>query len=88
MPYRVEISPAAGRDLRGLSAQIRGRLEPIIIALAEEPRPHGVRKIRAEERAYRIRLGEYRVIYDIYDRERLVVILQVVRRAEGTYRRV
>jgi len=87
VPYRVEISPAAGRDLRRLPAAIRKKLEPTVLALADEPRPDGVRKIRGQERSYRVRQGDYRVIYDIDDDERLVVILHVDRRSESTYRR-
>ncbi|MGH2457685.1 MAG: type II toxin-antitoxin system RelE family toxin [Chloroflexota bacterium] len=88
MPYRVEISPSAGKDLRRLPAVSRKRLEPAIMALADEPRPDGVRKIRGEEQAYRIRQGDYRIIYDIYDDVSLVVILRVDRRSESTYRRI
>lgn len=87
MPYRVEIAPAAGRDLRRFPPQVRGRLEPEILALRDEPRPHGVRKIQGEERAYRIRVGNYRVVYEVYENEKLVVILRVVRRSESSYRK-
>lgn len=86
MPYRVEVSPVAARELRRLPPQVRVRLEPTILALAQEPRPYGTRKIRGIEQAHRIRVGEYRIVYDIYDEGRLVVILHVGRRTEGTYR--
>jgi len=45
-----------------------------------------VRKIEGAERAYRVRVGDYRVVYEIYDKERLVLIIQVARRTEATYR--
>lgn len=86
--YRVEIAPAAGRDLRSLPRQAQVRIEPVILALAEVPRPHSVRKIQGEQSAYRIRLGPYRVIYEVHDRDRLVVVLRVTRRSESTYRDV
>jgi len=54
--------------------------------VANEPRPHGVRKIEGSERAYRIMVGNYRVVYEIYDDEKLVLILQLARRTETTYR--
>ena len=88
MPYRTEISPAAGRDLRRLPKPIRDRLEPFILALADEPRPHGVRKVRGTEATYRIRAGDYRIAYDIDDRQQLVVVLHVGRRTETRYRRL
>jgi len=88
--YRVEISPAADRDLEKLKSRIRmqdfERLRNAVRSLAEEPRPQGVRKIRGAEKAYRIRVGNYRVVYDVYDSDNLVLILQVARRSETTYR--
>ena len=88
--YRLEVSPAAGRDLERLKGRIRRqefeRLRIAIRGLVDEPRPHGVRKIKGAERAYRIRAGNYRVVYEIYDNENLVLLLQVARRTETTYR--
>ena len=88
--YRLEVSPSADRDLQRLKQRIRRqdfeRLRTAVRSLANEPRPHGVRKIKGAERAYRIRAGNYRVVYEIYDDENLVLILQVARRTETTYR--
>ena len=88
--YRVEISPAADRDLEKLKSRIRmqdfERLRNAVRSLAEEPRPRGVRKIRGTENAYRIRVSNYRVVYDVYDSDNLVLILQVARRSETTCR--
>jgi mRNA interferase RelE/StbE len=88
--YRVEISPAADRDLEKLKSRIRvqdfERLRNAVRTLAENPRPQGGRKIKGAEKAYRIRVGNYRVVYDVYDSDNLVLILQVARRSETTYR--
>ena len=88
--YRIEVSPAADRDLDRLKRRIQRldfeRLRTAIGNLADDPRPHGVRKIKGAETAYRIRVGDYRVVYEVYDRDSLVLILQVVRRTETTYR--
>lgn len=88
--YRIEVSPAADRNLERLKRRIQKydfeRLRVAIRGLANEPRPHGVRKIEGSERAYRIRVGNYRVVYEIYDDEKLVLILQLARRTETTYR--
>ena len=87
---RLEVSPAADRDLEKLKGRIRKqdfeRLRAAIRSLADEPRPQGVRKIKGAERAYRIRVGSYRVVYEVYNDDNLVLILQVVRRSETTYR--
>jgi mRNA interferase RelE/StbE len=88
--YRIEISPAVDRDLEKLKGRIRmqdfERLRNAIRSLAGEPRPQGVRKIRGAKKAYRIKVGNYRVVYDVYDTDNLVLILQVARRSETTYR--
>ena len=86
MQYTVELTPAAQRDLRRLPVQIRARLAAPIQALAQSPRPPGVRKVQGQERTWRIRIGRYRVIYDLYDDQSLVVVLKVDRRQESTYR--
>ena len=87
MPHRVELTPAAQRDLRRLPREVQARLATPIQALAENPRPVGVRKLRGEERTWRIRVGPYRVVYDILDDQALVLVLKVARRTEATYRR-
>jgi mRNA interferase RelE/StbE len=56
-----------------------------ISALEEEPKPRGVKKL-AESGLWRLRVGRYRVVYSIEDKERTIVLVRVVRRAEGTYR--
>ena len=88
--YRLEVSPAVDRDLDRLKKRIRRhdfeRLRNAIRSLADEPRPRGARKIKGAERAYRIRVGSYRVVYKIYEKENLVLLLQVARRTETTYR--
>ena len=88
--YRLEVSPAADRNLEKLKGRIRSqdfeRLRDAVRSLAKEPRPQGVRKIKGLEKAYRIRVGNYRVVYEVYDSENLILILQVARRSETTYR--
>ncbi len=88
--YRIEVSPAAARDIENLSKRIQRhnfqRLRAAIRSLAENPQPHKVRKIEGAEKAYRVRVGDYRIVYEIYDKEKLVLLIQVVRRTEATYR--
>ena len=86
MLYRVEISPPAGKDLRRLPLEICERLEMDIVALADGPYPEGVRKIQGTQRAYRIRRGSYRIVYEVYRKQQMVVILRVARRTKSTYK--
>ncbi len=85
--YRVEISPAAQRQLRRLPPGDAARLRGPILALAIEPRPPGVAKLAGTD-FWRLRVGELRIIYLVEDASSLVVVLKVARRSESTYRRM
>ncbi len=84
--YRVDLSPAAQRQLKRLPPGDAARLRAPILALAIEPRPPGATKLVGIE-SWRLRVGDLRVIYAIDDATALVVVLRVARRAESTYRR-
>jgi len=89
--HRLVVSPAADRDLEKLKGRITRRdferLRDAVRNLAKTPRPQGVRKIKGADNVYRIRVGNYRVVYDVYDSDKLVLILLVTRRSETTYRK-
>jgi mRNA interferase RelE/StbE len=85
--HRVEISPAAQRQLRRLPPGDAARLRGPILALAVDPRPSGVVKLVGSD-LWRLRLADLRVVYIVDDAEHLVVVLKVARRSESTYRRV
>ena len=85
--WRVELAPAAQRQLRRLPPGDAARLRGPILALAIEPRPRGAAKL-AGSGFWRLRVGDLRVIYLIDDAASLVVVLRVARRSESTYRRV
>jgi mRNA interferase RelE/StbE len=88
--YRLEVSVAAKRDLQRLQDRMRAseyeHLLDEIESLIEDPRPQGIRKIQGEERTYRIRVGDFRVLYEMSDNTNIVEILQVGRRNEATYK--
>jgi mRNA interferase RelE/StbE len=71
---RIEFTPSAARAFRKLSGPIQSSVAPKIDALAVNPRPHGVEKMGGHENRYRVRVGEYRVIYVIGDAPRLVTV--------------
>lgn len=73
--YSVELSPRAVRDLRALPDQIRKRIGRRIDDLREEPRPDGCKKL--SDGTYRVRVGDYRIVYDISDAVLRVLILKV-----------
>jgi len=57
-----------------------------ILALADDPRPHGALQLRESARRWRLRVGNYRVIYDIFDADRLVTVDRIIRRTTRTYK--
>jgi mRNA interferase RelE/StbE len=85
--HRVELAPAAQRQLRRLPPGDAAALRGPILALGLEPRPAGTAKLAGTE-FWRIRAGGLRVIYAVADAKGIVVVLRVARRSESTYRRV
>jgi mRNA interferase RelE/StbE len=85
--YRVEIAPAAQRQLRRLPPGDAARLRGPILALAIDQHPPGVAKLAGTD-LWRLRVGDLRIVYLVDDTQRLVVVLKVARRSESTYRRV
>ena len=84
--YRVDLAPAAQRQLRRLPPGDAARLRSPILALAVDPRPSGAMKLPGSQ-FYRLRVGAARIIYLLDDPNRLVVT-RVARRSESTYRRM
>ena len=82
--YDVRLTPHAERDLQRLSATDFRRVDERIVSLAQDPRPHGVRKLW--EKAHRLRVGPWRIIYIIDDSKGIVLVNKVVRREKNTYR--
>jgi mRNA interferase RelE/StbE len=80
--YRVEFAPAASRQIKRLPRGTQKRIIARIEELALNPRLHGVQKLVSEENLYRVRVGEYRVVYQIRDRELIVLIARVGHRRE------
>ena len=81
--YEVYLEGAAERDLRKLPAETFHRIIPRIQALADNPRPPGCRKLSGSESDWRIRIGDYRVIYEIDDAEQTVRVFRVRHRREA-----
>lgn len=82
MPYRIEFKASAIRELHALPMDVQKRIVPRIDALASDPLPSGCRKIAGEENHYRIRIGEYRVVYEVRKAVLIVVVIRVGHRRE------
>ncbi len=75
--YSVEFKPQVARFIKRQSEKIQRQLISHIEALAVNPRPVGCKLLYTQEKLYRIRSGNYRIIYQIQDRKMLVVIVRV-----------
>jgi mRNA interferase RelE/StbE len=84
--YRVEIAETAAKSIAKLHSQVALRVRNAILGLAENPRPHGVKKLQGED-AYRLRVGDYRIVYMIDDRRVLVIVIRVGHRSDIYMRR-
>jgi len=80
--YRVLLERAAEKDLSRFSSEIHDRVIAAIQALANNPRPLGCRKLAGTKNDWRIRVGDYRVVYEIADTIRIVRINRVRHRRE------
>lgn len=78
--YRVEFEPDAWDELIALPTREAERIFTVIEGLEIEPRPSGVVKLTNESGLYRVRSGNYRVIYDIQDNVLLVLVVKVAKR--------
>ncbi|WP_173923480.1 type II toxin-antitoxin system RelE/ParE family toxin [Agromyces sp. Marseille-P2726] len=82
MSYRVELTTAAARQVRKLEPAARRR---VVVALGElevDPRPAGVKRLTGVDNAWRVRVGDYRILYEIEDDVVLVTVFRVAHRRE------
>lgn len=80
--YRVELTPAAARALRKLTAEIRRRIARRIDALATQPRAADTTKIEGDEDLFRVRVGDTRIIYTVRDDVLLVPVVRIGHRSD------
>ncbi len=85
--WRVDLAPAAQRQLRKLPPDATARLRGPILALARDPRSAGSVAL-AGTSFWRLRVGDLWIVYALDDAARTMVVLRVARRNESTYRRV
>ena len=84
--YRIDVTLRAKKELDKLDLKDFRKVDAAIRALAKEPRPKGARKLKGP--IYRIRVGDRRVIYAVFDKDQLIIVGKVARRAKRTYGKV
>ena len=83
--YQIEWKKSALRELKRLDREVVPRIVAAVDSLSSQPLPSGVTKLQGSQRTYRIRVGDYRVIYELYE-SRLVVEIVRVRHRRDAYR--
>ena len=82
MNYRVEVAPAAARQLRKLDSGARRRVQAAVELLAQEPRPAGARKLVGGDGEWRVRTGDHRIVYEIQDQVLTVLVVALGHRRD------
>lgn len=82
MTYRITVTPVAARQLRKFDPQVRRRIQGALELLATEPRPPAATRLVGGSGEWRVRTGDYRIVYEIEDDQLLVLVLRVGHRRE------
>ena len=84
-PFSIQWRSSTKKDIRSLPRQEVARIVAAVAELANEPLPHGSQKLSGSERTYRIRVGDYRVVYEVFG-DASIVEIQRVRHRKDVYR--
>jgi mRNA interferase RelE/StbE len=84
--YHVTLTSSAAKELKKLSVQLIARIVPRLEYLSSNPRPAGCKKLQGGEREFRIRVGDYRVVYTI-DHAKMLVEVTRIRHRRDVYER-
>jgi mRNA interferase RelE/StbE len=82
MTYRIELTPAAVRQFRKLPPDRKERIRRRIDRLGDEPRPNGCEKIVGSDTLWRVRVGDYRIVYEVRDDVLVVVVVLIGNRRD------
>lgn len=85
MVYTIQFERAAAKQLSKLEKRVQIKIAAKIDALAYDPRPQGYKKLVDEGGTCRVKVGDYRILYDIFDKVLIVNVISVAKRNERTY---
>ncbi len=83
MAYSVQIKPSAAKDISKLPRNVQRRVGEALDGLATSPRPNGGVKLAGLADLYRVRVGDYRILYQIRDKELIILVVSVAHRKEA-----
>ncbi len=81
--YRVELARSAEKDLRKIDPARLSGIFQALESLSTNPRPTGVKKLAGAEHTYRVRIGSYRIVYDLEDDKLIVFVIRIAHRKEA-----
>ena len=81
--FSIAFARSARKEIEALDAEMARRVHTTIISLVTEPYPRGCRKLLGGRRRWRIRVGDYRIIYDVFEGERIVDVIAIRHRSEA-----
>jgi mRNA interferase RelE/StbE len=82
LSYQVELAPAAVRQLKKFTPDVRRRIQGVLELLADDPRPPAATQLVVGSGEWRVRTGDYRVIYEIHEQQVLVLVLRIGHRQD------
>lgn len=83
MKFKVKLKKSARKELENLPQKELPKILQLILDLEDDPRPYGCKKLKAYDNLWRIRSGNYRIIYTIQDNELIIEVLQIVHRKDA-----
>ncbi len=88
MTYQIRLHRRAEKALKKLDKTTQQRMAPVLLQLGEEPRLQGSKKLTNSDNLWRVRVGDYRIVYTIKDDVLVVLVLQILRRDDRTYKQL
>ncbi|MEK7762264.1 MAG: type II toxin-antitoxin system RelE/ParE family toxin [Nitrospirota bacterium] len=82
MTYSILLAPPAERQLKALTEPVQKRIVKRLRTLKDNPRPQGIKKLAGQDDLYRIREGDYRIVYTIQDKKLIVLVVKIGDRKE------
>jgi len=82
LTYSIDFRPSALKALRKLPKSVRIRVAETLDSLASQPFPSGVKKLINEENVFRVRVGDYRIVYQVISDKLLILVLRVGHRKD------
>jgi mRNA interferase RelE/StbE len=83
MSYRVTLTATAVKERKRIDPVIRKRIDQALIGLQSQPRPSGVKKLSGRHQDWRVRVGDYRILYEIDDDQQQITIWRIAHRREA-----